>query len=261
MTIEEMKEKKRELGYSYEQIAELAHLPLSTVQKVLGGITRSPRYDTLSALETVFEPKRADRIQETQPAYYVEDKVQGEYTIRDYFDLPDERRVELIDGVIYDMGSPTVLHQMLADEICSAFKNYIRRKKGNCISIMSPVDVQLDCDDKTIVQPDVVVLCDRSKIKDGRIFGAPDLLVEVLSPATKKKDMHIKLAKYIAAGVREYWIVNPKDKTVVVYDNQEDDMDIRFYTFEHEIPVDIYGGDCIVNFREIYAYVAFLYQM
>jgi len=106
VTIEEMRERKRELGYSYEKIAELADLPVGTVQKVLGGFTKSPRYSTLKALEEVFMEKPAQVIREPQVAYLAEKK-QGEFTVEDYDALPDERRVELIDGVIYDMSSPS----------------------------------------------------------------------------------------------------------------------------------------------------------
>lgn len=259
MTIDEMKERKRELGYSYEQIAELAHLPVGTVQKVLGGITKSPRYDTLKALEEVFAPEQVTMVQKTQPVYTAQ-KRQGEYTIEDYFALPDERRVELIDGVIYDMAAPTGLHQILADELCSAFKNYIRSKKGKCIPVTSPLDVQLDCDDKTMVQPDVVIICDRDKFKYGRIYGAPDLVAEVLSPSTAKRDVYLKVGKYMEAGVRECWIVDPVKKRVYVHDFESDGVVMDMYTFYDEIPVKIFDGECKVNFCEIYEYVEFLYE-
>lgn len=259
MTVDEMRERKRELGYSYEQIAELAHLPVGTVQKVLSGITKSPRYDTLKALEQVFTSKSVNMIGESQPVYSVQKK-RGEYTIEDYFALPDERRVELIDGVIYDMAAPTTLHQILADELCGAFKNYIRSKKGKCIPVTSPVDVQLDCDDKTMVQPDVVIICDREKLKYGRVYGAPDLVVEVLSPSTGKRDGYTKVLKYLDAGVRECWLVDPLRKRIIVHDFESDGIIIDMYTFDDEIPVKIFNGACKVNFREIYEYVEFLYK-
>lgn len=259
MTIEEMRERKRELGYSYEQIAELAHMPVGTVQKVLGGITKSPRYDTRKALEEVFAPKPVNMTQKAQPVYAVKKK-QGDYTIEDYFALPDDRRVELIDGVIYDMAVPTMLHQLLAGELYSAFRNYIFQKKGKCIPAMSPLDVQLDCDDKTMVQPDVVIICDRDKLKYGRVYGAPDLVVEVLSPSTGKRDGYIKVLKYLDAGVRECWFVDPLRKRIIVHDLESDRIVIDMYTFNDEIPVKIFNEECRVNFREIYEYVDFLYQ-
>ena len=102
MTIQEMLERKKELGYSYEQVSELSGVPLGTVQKVLGGITQSPRYDTLRALEEVFqkgiryEYKSQDSVVREGVTYYGA-KRQGEYTIEDYYALPDEPRVDLID--------------------------------------------------------------------------------------------------------------------------------------------------------------------
>lgn len=264
MTIEEMKERKKELGYSYEKIAELSGLPVGTVQKVLGGITKAPRYETLKALEAVFAPGYSEEIfkasytRESAVPYNVEKK-QGEYTIEDYFAIPDERRVELIDGVIYDMASPTDIHQILCTEICAMLREYIRKNKGKCIPVVAPLDVQLDCDNKTMVQPDVLVICDRDKLKNGRVFGAPDLAVEILSPSTRKKDASLKMAKYMNAGVREYWIVDPLKKRVYVYEFEKDVFPVM-YTFEHKIPVGIFEGKCMIDFSEIYEYISFLYN-
>ncbi len=187
-----------------------------------------------------------------------EEKAPGEYTIEDYYRFPQERRVELIDGVIYDMASPTHIHQLIGGQIFKAFSNYTDRKKGDCIVAYAPLDVQLDRDDKTMVQPDVMIVCDRDKFRKGLVYGAPDLLVEILSRSTKKKDMTIKLAKYAEAGVREYWIVDPERKKVIVYDF-EDDMNVSIYGFESEVPVGIFQGECKVDFREIYDYVSFLF--
>ena len=107
MNIQEMKEKKKEKGYTNEQIAELSGVPLGTVQKIFGGTTTSPRYDTLKALEKIFLPIERERyyasvVKDASAAYTV--KRQGEYTVEDYYALPDEQRAELIDGVLYDMA-------------------------------------------------------------------------------------------------------------------------------------------------------------
>lgn len=263
MTIEEMKLRKAELGYSYEQISNLSGLPLGTVQKVLGGVTKSPRYDTLKALEAVFLPaNQGDRIKEEGLDYHgYRTKQQGEYTVEDYLAWPEDERIELIDGVIYDMASPTDVHQIVAGLLHASFLNYIRKKKGSCIPVISPIDVQLDKDDKTMVQPDVVIICDRSKFKNGRIYGAPDFIVEVLSPSTRKKDMKKKLSKYLAAGVREYWMIDLKEKKVIVHaDKGEEDSDIAVYTFEHKVPVRIFDNDCEVDFKEVEEYISFLYE-
>lgn len=257
MTIEQMRERKRELGYSYEQIAELANLPLGTVQKVLGGVTKSPRYDTLQALEEVFSDKQADVIREATAVYQT--KKPGEYTIDDYMALPDDERVELIDGMFYYMEAPTTIHQLIGSEIHMVLRDFIRKNHGDCIPFSAPTDVQLDCDDRTIVQPDVFVVCNRDKLNYKRVYGAPDLVVEVLSPSTSKKDGTLKLSKYCNAGVREYWLIDPKKKRIVVYD-LENDAFPTVYTFEDEVPVAVFEGKCKVDFKEIYEYARFLFE-
>jgi Uma2 family endonuclease len=185
--------------------------------------------------------------------------LQDEFTVEDYLELPEEERMELIDGVIYDLGAPTDKHQIIGDEIQSRFRDYIRKEKGKCITITSPIDVQLDCDNRTMVQPDVVIVCDRNKFKNGRIFGAPDLVVEVLSNSTKKKDIFIKGEKYWSAGVREYWLVDPLKKMVTVYKYEDEDFQ-SMYTFEDKVPVGIWNDECEVDFSEIYDYIRFLYE-
>ena len=257
MTIEEMNRKKQESGYSYEQISEFADLPLSTVQKVLGGITKSPRYDTLRALEKAFAQMSANVIQETS-CYHSYGSKKGEYTVDDYFRIREEKRIELIDGNIYDMATPAVVHQLIVGEIFSRLLAYIRSKNGSCIPAMSPISVQLDCDDKTILEPDVTVVCNRDLLQQKVIFGAPDFVAEVLSPSTRRKDMTTKLGKYMDAGVREYWIIDPDKKRVLVYHLEEIDLP-ELYTFEHKIPVKIFNSDCFIDFQEIYDYIQFLY--
>lgn len=186
-------------------------------------------------------------------------KRQGEYTLEDYYAIPDERRVELIDGVIYDMAAPTFTHQDLTGSIYFKLRLHIFEKNGACKPIMSPFDVQLDRDDKTMVQPDVMVVCDRDKIINRCLYGAPDFVVEILSPSTSKKDSTIKLKKYKAAGVREYWMVDPDKKKVVVYDWNKSDIPV-VYGFDAKVPVGIFDGECVIDFEEIYQEIALLYE-
>ena len=113
-------------------------------------------------------------------------------------------RVELIDGVIYDVETPTFDHQKIVGEIYRQIANYILDNNGQCEAGISPIDVQLDCDDRTMVQPDVLILCDEKKIMKWGIMGAPEFVAEVLSPSTKRKDCLKKLNKYEEAGVKEY---------------------------------------------------------
>lgn len=259
MTLSEMKERKKELGYSYEQIAEKSGVPLSTVQKVFSGATQSPRYETLLAIEKVLANYPPSMVREAACEYGNSlVKKQGEYTIEDYYNWPEDERIELIDGVIYYMATPLFIHQDIVVELGFILQSYIKKNKGKCKIYMVPVDVQLDRDNRTIVQPDIQIVCDREKFTERAVFGAPDFVVEVLSPTTRKKDMTIKLNKYMNAGVREYWIIDPEKETIIVYENnqdEEDDMQIHFYTFENQIPVSIWNGECVVDFTEIKAYL------
>lgn len=136
---------------------------------------------------------------------------------------------------------------------------YVTSKKGACLPIVSPVDVQLDCDDKTMVQPDVIIVCDRNKVIGHCVYGAPDFIVEILSPSTRRKDMVIKLNKYMNAGVKEYWMIDPKKKSVLVYDFANDNYPM-IYGFDAKVPVNLWNGDCEIDFQEIYDYVRFLYE-
>ena len=163
MTLSEMKERKKELGYSYEQIADMSGVPLSTVQKVFSGATQSPRYDTLLAIEAVLEDYSVSRVSEAAVSYgYTPAKKQGEYTIEDYYNWPEDERIELIDGVIYHVSMPSIKHQRIVGEIDFTLKSYVRKKKGKCEIFGAGIDVRLDCDDRTMVVPDISVVCERT---------------------------------------------------------------------------------------------------
>lgn len=256
-----LQKRKEELGYTYEDIASKADLPLEMVVDYFSERISSLGYVSLRAINQVLFPEEADKIGEPEPAYKIHMmKRQGEYTVEDYLAWPEDQRIELIDGVIYDMAAPVDIHQLVAGTLYAKLLSYIQSKKGKCIPVISPIDVQLDMDDKTMVQPDVIILCDRSKFKNGRIWGAPDFVIEVLSPSTRKKDMIKKISKYQAAGVKEYWIVNLQEKKVIVYSNMTSgSKDIVIYPFENEIPVGIYNEECVVDFKEIDDYISFLY--
>lgn len=246
MTIQEMKDKKRERGYTYAQMSELSGVPLGTIQKIFSGETENPRYDTLMALERLFtEPLMVNEA----AAPYNFDR-NGSYTLDDYYALPDDQRVELIDGYFYNMSSPTFGHQSIGGEIYRQIANFIMENGGSCRPFIAPVDVQLDCDNKTMVQPDVGIVCDTSKIKRFGIYGAPDFLVEVISPSTKKKDYALKLSKYMEAGVREYWIVDFTQGKVLVYFFESDVYPV-IYGFDKPVPINIYDGALEIDFSNI----------
>ena len=245
MTIEEMKKKKREKGYTYAQMSELSGVPLGTIQKIFSGETLSPRYDTLQSLEKLFAETS---IVQEEAAYAVH--TQGSYTIEDYYALPDERRVELIDGYFYDMAAPAPLHQRIAGEIHRQIANYIMDKGGACQPFIAPVDIQLDGDEKTMVQPDVMIICDENKIHKQIVYGAPDFVLEVISPSTKRKDYTKKLSKYMAAGVREYWILDPYQKILIVYFFESEVCPV-IYGLDKAVPIGIYEGALEIQFKHI----------
>ncbi len=274
MTIDEMRRRKQELGYSNKTISEKSGVPLGTVQKIFSGTTASPREDTVRALENLLKSKndykapasgKEDLIGEIAISYgeriplRTHGPVDHLYTIEDYMALPDDQRVELIDGVFYTMEAPTTIHQSIAGFIYKKFLDFVLENNGPCYPFIAPVDVQLDQDDLTMVQPDVLIVCDRNKYKNGRIFGAPDLIVEVLSPSTRKRDMMMKHYKYGYAGVREYWLVDPKDKILIQYDMEQNTPPV-IYGFEDTVPVLIWGEKCQISLKEMYEAASFLWE-
>lgn len=258
MLYEKLNERKKELGLTTEQLSRLSGVPVGTINKVLSGETRSPRYATLRALEGVLygsagdeEYRRLpDAVREAAAPYVT--KQQGEYTADDYRNLPEDVRAELIDGVLIFLEAPTFTHQELITELLFEIKMYIRENKGPCRVLPSPLDVQLDCDDRTIVQPDIALICRDERITRKGIYGAPDFCVEVVSDSSRKRDYGIKMQKYMNAGVREYWIVDRKRKKIVCYWFEgEDAPEISMYTFKDKVPVRVYDGELEIDFPGI----------
>ncbi|MBK7765418.1 MAG: Uma2 family endonuclease [Sulfuritalea sp.] len=144
------------------------------------------------------------------------------HTYADYCSWPDEVRYELIDGVAYAMGpAPVRRHQGILGEIFRQVANIL--EGSPCRPYIAPFDVRLpkkdeiDDDVDTVVQPDLVVICDRAKLDEKGCRGAPDWVVEVLSPSTAGHDQILKRALYQRVGVREYWLVHPVDRIVIIY--------------------------------------------
>ena len=162
------------------------------------------------------------------------------YTIEDIYALPEGVRAELMDGKLYFMATPTRTHQKLAGGMYLAVANYIRSKKGSCEVYIPPFAVFPFGDEETYLEPDLTVVCDLSKLDEKGCHGAPDWVVEVLSPGTSRKDMGIKLFKYRKAGVREYWILDPEKRVVIVYNFEGAEEEAALYSFDNEIPSGIY---------------------
>lgn len=207
-------------------------------------------------------------VHEPEPAYTAH-----LYTVEDYRALPEEERCELIDGSLYRMEAPLIIHQSILRELTIRFALYIREKGGACEVFFAPCDVQLDMDQYTMVQPDLFIICDREKKKLKNIYGAPDFVLEILSPSTWEKDLQLKLRKYRLAGVREYWCVDPERRRVYVFwfeqskkaekmrENEKnlgvtilsEEENPTVYDEEEDIPVGIYQGDLRIRMKEIFA--------
>lgn len=317
MTLQEIKELKKQLGLTNDQLSSLSGVPLSTVQKVLGNTTSAPRQVTLRKLEAALATVLNDRktpgsvseksvlnpvsdpasnsksdsksnpefrhqdkmtlengllypgysqpdpgifLKEPSAPYHTDSSTKGKHTIQDYYSLPDESRKELIDGVLYDMAAPDGIHQDILLILGALFRAYILKNKGGCRVYVAPRDVQLDSsDDKTIVQPDILIVCDRDKITSRCIVGAPDLIVEILSPSTRERDLHLKASKYANSGVREYWIVDPYKKIVLVYRFTESRFPACF-SFADSIPVGIWNDQLQIDFRQISEELSGIYE-
>ena len=170
------------------------------------------------------------------------------YTIEDIYALPNGQRAELIDGCIYNMAPPNRIHQKLINRLSQKLTNYIDSKNGDCEVYPPPFAVFLD-DDKTYVEPDISVICDKNKLDDRGCNGAPDFVIEVVSPNSRKMDYSIKNGKYAAAGVREYWIVDPDKERTTIYQFDEDATPM-IALFSQPIQSGIYC-DLTVNISEL----------
>lgn len=170
------------------------------------------------------------------------DKIKREeiYTIEDIYALPDGEHAELIDGQIYYMSPPSWSHQRISRKLHQTIANYIDSNNGKCEVLAAPFAVFLNNDDLNYVEPDLSVICDLSKLDDKGCHGAPDWVIEIVSPSSKPRDYMTKLFKYRTANVREYWIVDPIKELVTVYGFEKNT--VEQYNFGEEVPAGIYEG-------------------
>ena len=171
-----------------------------------------------------------------------------DYTVEDIYALPEGTRAELIDGQIYYMAPLGRRHQNLLFSISRVIADYIDQKGGSCEVDIAPFAVFLNENDKNYVEPDIAVICDTSKLNDRGCSGAPDWIIEIVSPASRKMDYFTKLFKYRTAGVREYWIVDPVKNLILIYNF--DTSDSEQYTFTDTIKAGIYE-DLYIDFSRI----------
>ncbi len=171
------------------------------------------------------------------------------YTIDDIYALPDGERAELIDGQIYYMPPPNTMHQRILSFLHLEIGNYIRAGKGTCEIFPAPFAVFLSSDDSRYLEPDISVICGPDKLNDRGCSGAPDWIIEIVSPSSRSMDYYTKLSLYRSAGVREYWIVDPIKQIVLVYD-MEHAAAPAIYSFSDKIRANIYEDLCI-DFSDI----------
>ena len=179
-------------------------------------------------------------------------KEEQHYTYSDYCAWEDGKRWELIDGKAFAMSpAPSWRHQGLSGNLYLQFATYLKGKA--CRVFHAPFDVRLNADtlDDTVVQPDLVIICDRSKLSGTGCVGAPDMVIEILSPSTARYDRTLKFDIYRRAGVREYWIVDPDTKTLSVHILNNGEYMIRAYTDADIVAVHAIGG-CMIDLADVF---------
>jgi Uma2 family endonuclease len=161
------------------------------------------------------------------------------YSYSDYLEWDDDKRYELIDGVPYAMSAPTTQHQEVLGHLYVQFYSFLKGKQ--CKVFLAPFDVRLNADtyDNTVVQPDIVVICDSEIMMKTGCVGGPDMAIEISSPSTSRMDRNIKFNKFLQAGVREYWVADPETKTLAVHILKDGDYITRVYSDEDMVPVHI----------------------
>lgn len=170
------------------------------------------------------------------------------YTIEDIYALPEGTRAELIDGRIYYMVPPARKHQDIAGTLYRKIADYIDSKHGSCKTYIAPFAVFLNENDNNYVEPDISVICDRNKLNDKGCAGAPDWIIEVVSPGSRRMDYFTKLFIYRTAGVREYWIVDPDKSRIIVYSFESEDT--WEYSFTDSVQSGIYS-DFSIDFGNL----------
>ena len=176
------------------------------------------------------------------------------YTYADYCTWGDDERWELIDGAPYAMSpAPTWTHQAVSSNLHGQLFNFLKGKPYKVFA--APFDIRLNADtaDDTVVQPDLVIVCDKSKLEDkGGCKGAPDMVVEILSPSTARCDKTKKFRLYQKSGIREYWIVDPDSRTVSVHVLENGKYTVANYDDDDgAAPVNVLPG-CEINLQDVF---------
>ena len=180
-----------------------------------------------------------------------QEKLKERYAYADYLTWGDDVRYELIDGVAYAMASPSRDHQIILGEMYGQFWNLLKGK--SCKAFASPADVRLNADDldDIVLQPDLFVVCDKSKYNNQSYRGVPDLVIEIISQSSAHKDRVVKYEKYLAAKVPEYWVVDPFSKSVSVFTFDNDRYIHSIYRVNSKISVTVLK-DCIIDMKAVF---------
>lgn len=176
-------------------------------------------------------------------------------TLTQYEALPEDKRAEVFEGTVYNMAGPSQIHQALSMQLSNIIFNYIKNKNGQYSVFTAPFDVKLSDTPLTIVQPDIMVVCDKNKLDEKRCNGAPDFIIEITSPGNSSDDYIRKLYYYKKYGVREYWIVDSKRKIITVNFFENNIVSVQ-YPFDSIIKVNIYD-DLFIDFRKFLMYYVY----
>ena len=231
---------------------------LKTMGKLFAAMGRTLNFGNRIGLgETMGE--RYPLVSESVVKYLKPQKMQGTYKVADLEHIPEDVFVELIDGVIYDMCVPSIPHQLIVKNLVKAFDRYIESNGGECITFSGQTGVWFDDDNMDLLIPDMFVVCDRNKVKHKGVVGSPDFVLEVLSPSGRSRDLSLKLRKYQDNGVNEYWIIDPDNRKVIVYDWKHTDIP-QIFGIDTKIPVGIYDGKLVVDMAIVFDGIKFDYD-
>lgn len=181
------------------------------------------------------------------------------YTYADYLSWPEEEKVEIIDGTPYFYAAPSRIHQKVLSELHRQIANFLVGKE--CEVYPAPFHVVLDVesrkeeDAENVFEPDITIVCDISKLDDAGCKGVPDMIVEIISPSTARRDKIVKFNKYEQAGVKEYWIIEPQEKILSVFTLQDNQRYGRpnLYSDEHQVEVAIFD-DLMIDLQKVFSY-------
>ena len=262
MKADDLKRKKEEAGMTTATLSKLSGVPVGTINKILNGETKSPRYDTLSALEQALDSVRkpSKEVRESGDPYGVEESdvhtTTDSWKLRcnmqadaDSLKFPYDVGAERMDGEMICPEKPTTGHQVLVSQLILQFGRFIEETGKNDLVFPSPFRVYPDSNEKTVLQPDISVVCHRERLGRDGLMGAPDLVMEITSSVTRKRDLGRKMCRYLEAGVREYWVLDSKTRNVLVYCFEQDELP-AVYSFKEEIPVSIYEGRLRICMRK-----------